>query len=62
MIRYAVTYTRDAKSDLAREWLAGPDRAKIAESSNEIDRLLANDATQKGGKVHEGLRRLVVSH
>ena len=60
MIRYTVTYTRNALSALAREWLNAADRRAVTDAGDEVDRQLAFDAPDKGEEVREGLRRLVV--
>jgi hypothetical protein len=60
MIRYTVTYSQDALSALAREWLAAADRSAVTVAGDEVERQLAIDATNKGEEVREGLRRLVV--
>jgi hypothetical protein len=60
MIRFTVTYTREALNALAREWLDSADRGAVTQAGDDIDRQLCFDAPDKGEEVREGLRRLVV--
>jgi hypothetical protein len=60
MIRYTLTYTHEALSALAREWLNASDRLAVTQAGDEIDRRLSVDAVNQGEEVREGLRRLVV--
>jgi len=60
MIRYTVTYTGDARDQLAIAWLDSSARSDITSVSNAIDQVLAIDAPTKGEQVSEGLRRLII--
>lgn len=61
MIRYTVTYARVALDALARLWLNSRDRASISVAGDEIDRILRDDASQKGDQIDRGFRQLIVS-
>ena len=61
MTRYTVTYTPDAFDALARIWLDASNREAVAVAGDEIDRVLAEDATQKGFSSGRGYRQLIVS-
>jgi hypothetical protein len=60
MIRYTVTFSREADAALAREWMNARNRRAVAQAGDEIDRLLKYDAAEKGTVVRENLRELVV--
>jgi hypothetical protein len=60
MTRYTVTATPKAENDLANLWLQAPDRAAVAAAADTIDRLLRDDATQRGGTATHGLRQLII--
>jgi mRNA-degrading endonuclease RelE of RelBE toxin-antitoxin system len=60
MIRYTVTYTREARDQLASLWLDAPARSSVSAASNTIDQVLAEDASTKGDQGVEGFRRLII--
>jgi hypothetical protein len=41
--------------DLADLWMSAPDRQRIADAANEIDRILADRPVAQGIELHEGL-------
>lgn len=61
MTRYTVTATSKAESDLANLWLQASDRAAVAAAADTIDKLLRDDATERGGAATLGLRQLIVA-
>lgn len=61
MIRYTVTYTREAQDDLARIWMQSRDRGAVTSAGDEIDRVLRRDAPQKGSAAVYGVRQLIVT-
>ena len=56
MIRYTVVWNPSALDELAEIWMATPDRNAVSFATNEIDRELGIDATERGDELHEGLR------
>jgi len=56
MTRYTVVWPGGAEDDLAEVWLNASDRNAVSAATFAIDRELAQDATQKGLEVSEGLR------
>jgi hypothetical protein len=60
MIRYTVTYERDALQDLARLWLSAFDRRAITQAGHEVDQILRVDASNTGWPVGSRYRQLVV--
>jgi hypothetical protein len=61
MTRYTVTATRKAENDLASVWLRAPDREAITLAADRIDRILREDALNKGCSATHGLRQLIVA-
>jgi hypothetical protein len=61
MTRYTVTATPKAENDLARLWLRASSRRAVSQAADAIDRLLRDDASQKGFDAGQGLRQLMVS-
>jgi hypothetical protein len=47
-MRYTVVWAPDAENRLADLYYHAPDKAAVTAASNEIDRVLANDADRKG--------------
>ena len=60
-MRYTVTYTQDALDALARQWIAARNQASMAHAGDEIDRILSEDAPQRGCKADRGFRQLIVA-
>ena len=60
MIRSTVIAVPSVEGDLARIWIGASDRQAIAQASDAIDRLLREDAHQKGDEAGQGLRQLIV--
>jgi hypothetical protein len=60
MIRYTVTYERDALQDLARLWLSTFDRRAITRAGHEVDQQLREDASLKGSPIGLIYRQIVV--
>jgi hypothetical protein len=58
MTRYAVVHTRLFESELATLWLTARDPRAVTDSSDKIDKLLANDPDLKGELVEGNLRRI----
>jgi hypothetical protein len=54
--RYTVVWLREAIDELGEIWLAAADRNAVTEASEEIDRILQDDAEKKGRILSEGLR------
>jgi hypothetical protein len=61
MTRYTVTATPKAENDLARLWLSASNRGAVAQAADTMDRLLRDDASQKGYDAGQGVRQLIVS-
>ena len=60
MTRYTVVWVESAQSELASIWLSASNRNAVTVAADEIDRVLATDATDQGVNVSEGLRALFV--
>ena len=58
MMRYTVTWHREAEDELTELWLVATDRNEITAAVRAIDVALATDASEKGETVAEGLRYL----
>ena len=58
MMRYTVTWHREAEDDLTELWLVATDRNEITAAVRAIDVALATDASEKGETIAEGLRSL----
>jgi hypothetical protein len=58
MIRYTVTWHRDAEQDLASLWISATDRKDIAEAVQAIDLALSCASGSIGDEVAEGLYSL----
>ena len=56
MIRYTVTWHREAEEELAELWLFASDRNEVTAAVQAIDLALASDAPSTGEVVAEGLR------
>lgn len=52
-MRYTVTWTEDAQSELADVWLQSPDREAVAQASHQIDHELREDPETKGMPISE---------
>lgn len=61
MMKYTVTATPKAESDLADLWLRASDRGTVSEAANTIDRMLREDAGDQGCASSHGFRQLLVS-
>lgn len=59
--RYTVVWVQGALDDLAELWTSHVDRTAIAAAADALDRILAEDAPDKGTELREGLRVLVVA-
>ncbi len=60
MIRYTVTWLKDAENQLAQIWVDATDKQAVTDAANAIDVLLSTDAHDKGKEASEGLRGLHV--
>lgn len=58
MTRYTVVWLHDALDDLTWLWLAADDRDAVTAATARLDKALANNPTNVGQLVAEGLRRL----
>jgi hypothetical protein len=58
--QYTVIWWEAADEELARLWLASPNRLRITEASREIDRLLSMQGAVGAEEVHEGLYALEI--
>jgi len=56
MMRYTVTWHREAEDELTELWLVATDRNEITAAVRAIDVALATDASEKGETAAEGLR------
>jgi hypothetical protein len=61
MIRYTVTAVPSVEEDLARIWLGSTNRRAVSLAADAIDRILQEDAPQKGAEAGQGLRQLIVA-
>lgn len=59
MMRYTVTWHRDAENELLRIWMDSVDRNAVAAAANAMDRELATDPDAKGEEFY-GDRLLVL--
>ncbi len=55
-MRFTVVWQRDAQDDLATHWLNACDRAAVTVAAARIDVELADDPSEKGQDLREGLR------
>jgi len=55
MIRYTVTWHRDAEQDLASLWMSAADRDDISQAVQAIDLSLASASGAAGDQIAEGL-------
>jgi hypothetical protein len=60
MSRYAVDYVAEAENELARLWVDSSDPQAVADASNLIDDLLAQDPHNHGRHLSEGLYRIEI--
>lgn len=58
-MRFTLTYTPQAKAELARLWLASKDRHGVTQSADRIEHMLGNDPDLKGDVVSGSLRKIV---
>lgn len=49
---FTVTWHPDAEDELARIWMAAPDRHAVTEAANRIERLLRHDPERQGEDYH----------
>ena len=56
MIRYTVTWHREAEDELVELWLGAADRNEMTTAGQLIDLALSSDVVSKGEVVAEGLR------
>jgi hypothetical protein len=61
MIRYTVTYSRQAIDDLTCAWLKASDRLAITQAGDDIDQRLRFNAAHHGEPLGGNLRSLTVS-
>jgi hypothetical protein len=55
MIRYTVTWHRDAEQDLASLWMSATDRDDISQAFQAIDVALSSASGAAGDEIAEGL-------
>jgi hypothetical protein len=60
MIRYTVTYTRDALQALARLWLSSFDRRAVTQACDAVDQVLRDDPSSQGYLFGSRLRQVIV--
>ena len=53
---YLVTWLPDAERELARLWMAAPERAAITAAANELDRRLAANGPEEGESREDDFR------
>jgi len=58
MTRYTVVWVESVQSELARIWVDVSNRSAVTAAADEIDRVLATEATAQGAAMSERLRAL----
>lgn len=58
-MRYTLTYTSKATSELAKLWLTAKDQKAVSQSADSIERELRDDPDLKGEIVADRLRKIV---
>ena len=60
MTRYTVVWVSSAEDELTEIWLRTKNRNQVTKAVYQIDKALAQDPTNVGEELHEGLRTIVV--